>query len=140
MDEPVESQLQSEGLEGLPHDKHIAKLYRRQRTLQNLFLTTTAALIVFMLSVAFFLLKASGLVRAQYFTQRAAATKMNSEFEVFEPKMRGFIQAMQQFALTNRDYQPIVEKYRPLLSNFWATPSGLPATKPGASKAGAPLR
>ena len=104
---------------GEPDSKQFARLYRRYRTLQSLFITTLCSLVIFTASVGLFIYLQMRTVRAQIYEQRAAMNRRVADFQTkTQPELRAFALALQQFASTNKDFQPIMEKYRPVLSNY----------------------
>ena len=99
--------------------------------LQRLFVATLVALILMSAAVAFFIEKQVRLVKQQIAEQRPSLNRMMTDYQKgYEPVIRNFSSALAQFAATNRDFQPILEKYRPVLSNYFGAPlpGAVPAT------------
>ena len=108
-----------------------AELRDAQRQLTNLLLVTLVALIVFGGGVALFVAKQMRLVQQNLAEQRPAVQRMIGDYQrTSEPLIRNFTSALVQFASTNQDFRPILDKYRPVLSNYMGAP--LPMVKPAA--------
>jgi len=87
--------------------------------LQKLFAVAVGAVIVLSLAIGLFTFIQMKIFRTQLNEQRAAAARIDSGYkEVSEPLIRNFTAAMEQFAATNKDFQPILDKYRPALANI----------------------
>jgi hypothetical protein len=81
------------------------------RGLKSLFYLTLLALLVMGISLNIYLGKQMRLARAQLYAQQRSA-------EDSERLVRNFAVAMNGFASTNRDFQPIFDKYRPVFSKY----------------------
>jgi len=102
---------------GLPE---LQQLREQFHALQTLLVVTLAALILLSVGIDFYLFKQRRLLLAQVNQQRPAVAKLDLEFrKTREPLVRTFIDQLQAFAKTNRDFQPILEKYRPLLPQYF---------------------
>lgn len=111
----------------------LAELREQQRLLQILLIITLAGLIVFGGAVAAFIEKQRRIVRQNLAEQQTAVQRLISDFQRgSEPLIRNFSSALVQFASTNQDFRPILDKYRPVLSNYIGAP--LPAIRPAAGK------
>lgn len=105
-------------------------LKQQFQVLRTLFHAALVALVLLGLGVDLFLYKQMRIVRAQLEEQRryVVAYKKTSE-----PLMNEFAKQLQGFANANRDFQPILERYRPFLSPYFAPPvpsSGQPVKPP----------
>ena len=110
----------------------LAELRDQQRQLTNLLLVTLVALIIFGAGVALFVAKQMRLVQQNLAEQRPAVQRMIGEYQrTSEPLIRNFTSALVQFASTNQDFRPILDKYRPVLSNYMGAP--LPVVKPAGT-------
>ena len=76
------------------------------RGLKSLLYIALLALIVLGAAVDFYLGKQMRIVQRQFYTQQKST-------EDAERLVRKFVAAMEAFAATNKDFQPILEKYRP---------------------------
>lgn len=112
-----------------PASAENAALTEQLRHVQSLLMATLVGLIIMTAAVAFFIEKQTRLVKQQVTEQRPTVNRMMTEYQKgHEPLIRNFSSALAQFANTNRDFQPIIEKYRPVLSNYFGAP--LPGAAP----------
>jgi len=119
----------------------VEDLQRRYESLQNLFHAALVALIILSLGVSLFILKQMRLLRAQLVEQRPAVSRLIADYQKnSEPLIRKFTSEMDRFAVSNRDFQPILEKYRPVLRDYLTSPvPQLPsATAPASTQAPKP--
>jgi hypothetical protein len=119
----------------------VEDLQRQCESLQGLFHAALVALIVLSLGIGLFIFKQMNLLRAQLTEQRPAVNKLISDYEkTSEPLIRNFTSALDRFAVSNRDFQPILEKYRPLLKDYLstATPQAPSAAAPPSTQATKP--
>ena len=80
-------------------------------------------------SLAVALLLCAGLTLWLLEEQRPLVQKATSDYQKFnEPLIRHFTGALQSFALAHRDFQPVLEKYRAQLKQYYTTPG--PSTRP----------
>jgi hypothetical protein len=107
----------------------LALLRDQQRQLQNLLIVTLVALIIFGGGIALFIAKQLRIVQQNLAEQRPAVQRLISDYQRgSEPLIRNFSSALVQFASTNQDFRPILDKYRPVLSNYMGAP--LPTIRP----------
>jgi len=119
----------------------IAELREENQTLRILFEFTLVALILFSLSITLFMFKQMRMVRTQLTEQRPFVSRLITDYQKnSEPLIRKFTGAMERFAVTNRDFQPILEKYRPVLRAYLTSPVPQPpsATAPASTQAPTP--
>src|ERR1043166_7548361 len=90
----------------------VQELEQQCQDLRTLLTATFVALLAFCLSVNLFLGKQMRLVRAKLSESRPVVQRMESEFKRKEPNMKNFLNALQTFAAGNRDFQPVLERYR----------------------------
>lgn len=121
---------------------HIYKLKGQHDTLRNLFLGTLAALILLTLGLNLFIGKQMRMVRVQLTEFRPQVTRLVNEFQTKrDPAIRNFMTQLQGFAYSNQEFQPLLEKYRPMLGRYLAAPPALPLTqKPAAAPAPKPAQ
>ena len=91
------------------------------RGLKSLFYLAVLALIVMGISLNIYLGIQMRLARAQLYGQQRSADDS-------ERLVRNFAIAMNGFASTNKDFQPIFDKYRPVFSKYIGGPA--PASPP----------
>ena len=114
-----------------PMSNELAELRDQQRQVTNLLLVTLVALIIFGGGVALFVAKQMRLVQQNLAEQRPAVQRMIGDYQrTSEPLIRNFTSALVQFASTNQDFRPILDKYRPVLSNYMGAP--LPVVMPAS--------
>jgi hypothetical protein len=114
-----------------PSTPELLELRAQQRSLQNLLLVTLVALIIFGGGVALFIAKQMRMVQQNLAEQRPSVQRLVADYQrTSEPLIRNFSSALTQFAATNQDFRPILDKYRPILSNYLGAP--LPVARPAA--------
>lgn len=97
--------------------------------LHQLLLLTMAALALVTLGIDLFIGKQVRMIGRQLEEQRPLVQKATSDYQKFnEPLIRHFTGALQSFALAHRDFQPVLEKYRAQLKQYYTTPG--PSTRP----------
>lgn len=124
-----------------PTPATVEELQRQCESLQNLFHLALVALIVFSLGVSLFVLKQMRLLRAQLVEQRPVVSRLMADYQkTSEPLIRKFTSAIDGFAVSNRDFQPILEKYRPVLKDYLTAslPPSPAATAPASNQAPKP--
>ena len=96
--------------------------------LRHFFVLALASIVVVCLAVSVFMGKQWRTVKAQVEEQRKTVQNMWTEYgRTTQPRVRNFVQSLQGYAAQNRDFQPILEKYRrPLGEYFVATSAAAP--------------
>jgi hypothetical protein len=99
-----------------------------------LLLVTLSALVLLSLALNLFVARQWRSVGNQLRDQRSVLQRVSTEYRTLkEPRMKGFLAQLHRFAATNKDFQPLLDKYRPLLEAHYPptlTPAITPA--PGA--------
>src|SRR5262245_57432663 len=115
----------------------VEDLQRRYASLQTLFHAALVALIILSLGVSLFILKQMRLLGAQLTDQRPMVSRLMADYQkTSEPLIRRFTSALDRFAVSNRDFQPILEKYRPVLKDYFTSvPVSPSATAPASTQA-----
>jgi len=104
----------------------VEELQARFQQLQSLFVLALAAIVLMSVFICAFMGKQWRMVRAQVEEQRPAVQKMALDYQKStEPLIRSFTDGLKTFAARNRDFQPIIEKYRDALRPYLG--SSLPA-------------
>jgi hypothetical protein len=62
------------------------------------------------------------LVRSELSDYRPTMQRVAAEFRQKEPKMRQFVAAMQAYATTHPDFQPVLLRYRASLQEYFVIP------------------
>lgn len=99
--------------------------------LKTIVTATLVALLVLGFSVNLYLAKQMRMVRAKVGETRPIVQRMEAEFRTKEPNMRNFVNALQSFAQANRDFQPILDRYRVVLPQYLMTASPVGSAPPG---------
>jgi hypothetical protein len=99
--------------------------------LRTIVTATLVALLVFGFSINLYLAKQMRMVRAKISESRPVVQRMEVEFRTKEPNMRNFVNALQSFALANRDFQPILDRYRTVLPQYLMTVTPASSAPPG---------
>lgn len=123
---------QGDLLEARPNLATAAAVEETRRELAGLrllLLLTMATLALATLGIDFFIGKQVRTVRRQLEEQRPLVQKVASDYQKYnEPLIRHFTGALQTFVVAHRDFQPLLEKYRPQLGKYYTAPG--PATPP----------
>lgn len=137
MDEPLEPQPE------LPRQRPtvfptitVQELDQQCQDLRTLLMATFVALLVLSLSLNLFLAKQMKQVRAKVSESRPVVKRMQEEFQRKEPNMKSFINALQSFAAANRDFQPVLDRYRSVLPQYMVTPVAINTTPAGVGGPG----
>lgn len=102
-------------------------LNRRTAKLEFLLLLSLAVIIILGVGLNILLANQVKGMQARYNEQTPIVKQLAKSWrETDEPLYRNFINALQQYATTSKDFQPILDKYRPAFTNF------LTAAKPTA--------
>jgi len=109
----------------------IQELEQQCQDLRTLLTATFVALLVLSLSVNLFLAKQMRLVRAKLSESRPVVQRMEAEFNRKEPNMKNFLNALQTFAAGNRDFRPVLDRYRASLPQYFVVPVALSSKPPG---------
>ncbi len=104
------------------------RLIDRYRHLQDLLLVTILSLLVMSLGVNLFLFKQMQGARTQLAASRAMTRTLSEQYQVKEPAMRQFVQSLQTFSATHPEFQPVLQRYRSGLAQFF---TDLPIARPG---------
>jgi hypothetical protein len=105
------------------HHPQDTDLAAEVRGLKSLFYLAVLGLIVMGISLNIYLGKQMRLARAQLYAQQRSA-------EDSERLVRNFATAMNSFASTNKDFQPVFDKYRGVFSKFIGGPPPAAPLKP----------
>lgn len=104
------------------------RLLDRQRHLQTLLLATIFSLLVMSLGVNLFIYKQMQGARAQLTASRVVTRNLSEQYQAKEPTMRQFVQSLQTYAATHPEFQPILQRYRSGLAQFF---TDSPIARPG---------
>ena len=99
----------------------VQEVEQQCQDLKTILVATLVALLVLGFSVNLYLAKQMRMVRAKVGESRPVVQRLEVEFRMKEPNMRNFVNALQSFALANRDFQPILDRYRVVLPQYLMT-------------------
>src|SRR6266849_9485605 len=109
----------------------VEELQEQQRSLQTLFVVALGALVVLCLGVDLYLFKQWRMAKTQLAEQGRVVSNIAAEFhQSREKNIRSFVNQLETFAKSNRDFLPILEKYRPALSLYFTSPPPLAVPAP----------
>src|SRR2546423_8116137 len=97
----------------------IEQLRSQHQQLQSLFTVSLGALLLLGLVCCLFVFKQWRIVRAQVEDQRPNVQRMWSDYTNSSEKLiRNFAGSLQNFASRDRDFQPILDRYREPLRSY----------------------
>jgi hypothetical protein len=106
--------------------------------LKRLFHAALVALLAPVLASTLYVAKQMRLVRGELGEYRPTMQRVASEFRQKEPKMRQFVAAMQGYATTHPDFQPVLLRYRAALQEYFVSPIQLNSSPLRAPPTNAP--
>jgi hypothetical protein len=109
----------------------VQEVEQQCQDLKTIMTATLVALLVLGFSVNLYLGKQMRMIRAKITESRPVVQRLEVEFRTKEPNMRNFINALQSFALANRDFQPILDRYRVVLPQYLMTANPVSSAPPG---------
>ena len=122
----------------------LEELEQRCEDLRTLLLATLVALLLLALGLNLYLGKEMRAVRARISETRPVLQRMEVEFQKKEPNMGLFVAALQSFAFTNPEFQPVLNRYRVVLPQFFPPTAPIntsnPLPRPGSTAPAAPAR
>jgi hypothetical protein len=89
---------------------------------KRLFHALLVALLAPVLAGTIYFAKQMRLVRGELAEYRPMVHRLAAEYRQKEPRMKEFAAAMQAYGTTHPDFQPVVQRYRGLLSEYFVTP------------------
>lgn len=115
----MESPVQSPSSHGSPPAESVR---RRLDHLHRLVLGTLLSLLVMSLGLNLFIFGQMRAARTQVVASRLLAQNLSEQYEVKEPAMRQFIATLRRFAMSNPDFQPVLNRYQRDLPQFFPDP------------------
>ena len=103
----------------------VEELEQQCQDLRTLLHATLVTLFVLTLGVTLVLAKQMRTVRYELGETRRLIQRVDQEFKVKEPRMKAFISLLQAYALTNQDFQPILNRYRMAVPQYFTDPVGM---------------
>ena len=100
----------------------VQELERQCHDLRTLLQATFVSVLVLSLSVNLYMAKQTRLVRDKLRESRPAVQRMTAEYRKKEPNMKTFLNALQTFAVSNPDFQEVLNRYRTVMPQFFVAP------------------
>jgi len=88
---------------------------------------TLVALVVLTLGLTLVLGKQMRTIRYEVVDKRRLVQRVDQEFKIKEARMKAFISMLQAYTLTNQDFQPILNRYRLVVPQYFTDPVALTA-------------
>ena len=107
----------------------IAEVQAQCEQLRYLFVLSLASIVLICLAVCVFMGKQWRTVKAQVEEQRKTVQTMWVDYgRTSQPLIREFVRSLQGYAAQDRNFQPVLEKYRRPLAEYFApsTPTAQP--------------
>jgi hypothetical protein len=121
MDSPEQSDLLQARPTALPSIT-VQELEAQYQDLRTLLHATLVALVGLALALSLFLAKQMRMVRGELSEMRPLIHRLTVEFKQKEPRMKGFISALQAYAANNREFQPTLDRYRAVVPEYFVVP------------------
>jgi hypothetical protein len=118
--------------EAIRSAEEIGRLKRQFHVLRTLVMGTLIGALVLSTGVGIFCFKQLRQVRNQLADARANLGRASNEFrKVREPALRSFLGSLQAFAQSHRDFQPVLDRYKPILYEYYPRPGPALSPAPG---------
>ena len=109
----------------------VHELEAHYHDLRTLLTATLVALLVFSIGVNLFLAKEQRMVRQKLSESRPMVHSLAMQFRQKEPNMKAFISALQTYAYSNPDFQPLLERYKIAMPQYFVGTVALSSTPAG---------
>jgi hypothetical protein len=117
--------------EALKSAGEIGQLKRQAEVQRTLLLGTMVALVLLSGSVNLITMKQMRMARDQSNDLSARVIPLYRNFrEQQEPAVKRLVSQLQVFADSNREFRPVLERYRPFLQQYFTGPAAPPPTMP----------
>ncbi len=100
------------------HRVTVEEVSQQCQDLRTLLNATFVALLVLSVAVNLFLAKQMRQVRNRVAESRPVVVRMKTEFDKKEPNMKSFVNALVGYAATDREFQPVLTRYREVLPQY----------------------
>jgi hypothetical protein len=107
-------------------------LEQQCQDLRTLLMATLVSLLILSMGLTLFLAKQMRLIRGKLSESRPVVYRMAADFQTKEPNMKTFIFSLQNYAHSNPAFQPILDRYRAAIPQYFvatmpvsSTPTGL---------------
>ena len=109
-------------------DTAFRELQAEHERLRYLFVLSLASFVVLSLALCGFVFKQWRVVKFQVREQEAVVQNMWRDYsKTSQPMIQKFVLTLQGFAAQNRDFEPVLEKYRRPLGDYFSPTSAAPA-------------
>ena len=105
----------------------VEELEQGYQDLRTMLHATLVALVVLTLGVTLVLGKQMRTIRYEVVDKRRLVQRVDQEFKIKEARMKAFISMLQAYTLTNQDFQPILNRYRLVVPQYFTDPVALTA-------------
>jgi hypothetical protein len=109
----------------------IQELEQQCHDLRTLLAATLVSLLILTLGLTLFLVKQNRLVRSKLKDSRPVVYRTAADFQTKEPNMKTFIYSLQNYAASNPDFQPILDRYRMAIPQYFVTTMPVSSTPTG---------
>ncbi len=100
------------------HRVTVEEVSQQCQDLRTLLNAAFVALLVLSMAVNLFLAKQMRQVRNRVAESRPVVVRMKTEFDRKEPNMKNFVNALVGYAATDREFQPVLARYREVLPQY----------------------
>ncbi len=100
------------------HRVTVEEVDQQCQDLRTLLNATFVVVLVLSMSVNLFLVKQMRQVRARVSEARPVVMRMQGEFQKKEPNIKNFVNALLGYAATDREFQPVLARYREVLPQY----------------------
>jgi len=87
--------------------------------LRTLLMATLVSLVILSMGLTLFLAKQMRLIRGKLSDSRPVVYRMAADFQTKEPNMKTFIFSLQNYAHSNPTFQPILDRYRSAIPQYF---------------------
>ena len=109
----------------------VLELEAQCQDLRTLLTATLVALLVLSVGVNLFLAKEQRIVRQKLTALRPMVYDLAAQFRQKEPNMKAFINALQTYSYSNPDFQPLLERYKVAMPQYFVGTVALSSTPTG---------
>jgi type II secretory pathway component PulL len=114
------------------------ELQSEHERLRYLFVLSLASFVLLSLAACGFMGQQWRIAKWQASQQQTAVQNLWRDYKGTQSKIGDFVKALQTYAAQNREFQPILEKYRRSLGDYFKPTSAAPAPAAAPSAAPAP--
>ena len=93
------------------------------------------SVLVLSLSINLYLAKQNRLIRNKLSESRPVVQRLTVEYRKKEPNMKTFLNALQTFAISNPEFQQVLNRYRSVMPQFFVAPVAVSSAPTSSRKA-----